>query len=185
MLRKVSIFIPLLLLLAGCTTCKGVKAPSGGGAAPVILDFYDTAPIRPGTSWRVFLKAEDSDSDIHYIAAQLWQPGVGYYPSSFNYIKGAEREGFEGYIFLRTPADRTLLRDTFYLRVLLRDCEGNSSEPVRFTLRFDLKTAYGLQSVPEKWQTAAKRKLGSIQVEIISSQRYNSAEGNSQDRWVP
>jgi hypothetical protein len=175
----------LLLLLAGCTTCKGVKTSSNGGEPPVILDSYDTAPIRPGTSWRVFLKAEDPDDDIHYIAAQLWQPGVGYYPASFNYIEGAEREGFEGYIFLKTPVDRTLLPDTFHLEVLLRDCEGNASEPVRLTLKFDLRSNYAVKPVPEKWQTAAKRKLGSIQVEIISSHRYNSGDGNDRGKFVP
>ena len=185
MLKKVLIVIPLLLFLAGCTTCKGVKSPSNGGEPPVILDSYDTAPIRPGTSWRIFLKAEDPDGDIRYIAAQLQQPGVGYYPASFNYIKGAEREGFEGYIFLRSPADRTLLSDTFHLEILLRDCEGNASEPVRFTLRFDLKADYAIQPVPEKWQRAAKRKLGSIQVEITSSQRYNSNDGDSWGKIIP
>ena len=179
MLKKVSIVIPLILLLAGCTTCRGVaqKTGEGTGEPPVILDSYAAEYIRPGATWRVYLKAKDADGDIHYIAAQLWQAGVGYYPTSFTFSKGDDREGFAGYLILTTPADRRLLPDIFKLEVLLRDCEGNKSESLYIPLNFDLKTNFKTQPVPEKWQAAAQRQLGIIHVDIISSEAYNSNDG--------
>jgi hypothetical protein len=171
--------ILLIVFSAGCTTCKGVTKKSGNkeGVPPVILDSYAAEKIRPGASWRVYLEAQDEDGDIHYIAAQLFQPGVGYYPTSFTYIKGADRAGFAGYIYLNTPADYLLLADNFRLDLILRDCEENRSEPVSLPLRFDNLPSYQPQEVPEKWQRAANDELGVIMVDIISSERYNSNDG--------
>jgi hypothetical protein len=180
MLKKVSIVMPFVLLLAGCTTCRGVatKSAEGEGEPPVILDSYAAEYIRPGATWRVYLKTEDADGDMHYIAAQLWQAGVGYYPTSFTFIKGGDREGFAGYLILTTPADRRLLPDNFKLEVLLRDCEGNKSESLYIPLNFALKTKFRTQPVPEKWQAAAQRQLGIIHLDIISSEAYNSNDGS-------
>ena len=94
---------------------------------PVILDSYAAKSIRPGASWRVYLKAQDADGDIKDIAAVLWQAGVGYYSTDVTVIKGADRKDFAGYLFLFTPADPTLLWDEFKLTLLVRDCQGNKS----------------------------------------------------------
>jgi hypothetical protein len=173
--------ILLIFFSAGCSTCKGVVKKSGNNqdAPPVILDSYAAEKIRPGASWRVYLEAQDEDGDIDYIAAQLFQPGVGYYPTSFTYIKGADREGFAGYIYLNTPADYLLLADNFRLDLVLRDCEENRSETVSLPLRFDNLPSYQPQEVPEKWQSAANNELGAIMVDIMSSERYNSNDGNN------
>ena len=180
MFRKNWIVIFLILLIAGCTTCKGVTKKSGNeeDAAPIILDSYAAEKIRPGASWRVYLEAQDEDGDINYIAAQIFQPGVGYYPTSFTYIKGTDRQGFAGYIYLNTPADNRLLADNFRLELILRDCEQNKSEPVYLPLKFDNLPSYQPQEVPEKWQMAANNRLGAIMVDIMSSERYNSNEGS-------
>jgi hypothetical protein len=96
------------------------------------------------------------------------QPGIGYYPPDFTYIKEADREGFAGYLILRTPTDYDLLQEYVEATLTIQDREGNKSEPVNFTLRFDNKSGFGPQEVPEKWKMAANRKLGTIMVEIRS-----------------
>jgi hypothetical protein len=176
MLKKVSIVIALVLLLAGCATCKDVakKGTDEQGEPPVILDSYASESIRPGANWRVYLKAQDADGDMKYIVAELWQAGVGYYTNNFTYIKGADREGFAGYLVLRTPSDTTLIGDEFILMVLVRDCQGNKAEPIYLPLTFD----YGApQGIPEGWETATNRRLGNILIDIESSHRYNSGAG--------
>ena len=178
MWKKNALVILLLFLLAGCTTCKGVKTGESGDEPPMILDSYAAESVRPGATWRVFLKAQDADGDMHSIITQLVQPGIGYYPPDFTYIKEADREGFAGYLILRTPRDYNLLQEYVEATLTLQDCEGNKSEPVKFTLRFDNKSGFGPQEVPEKWQTAANRKLGTIMVEIRSVVEDNK-EGNS------
>ena len=168
MLKNYLLLIFLIFLISGCTTCKGVKTAPGGGEPPVILDFYGSESVRPGATWKVFLEGTDPDGDIQSIIAQLSQPGIGYYPTDFTYIKGADREGFVGYLILRTPRDYNLLQEYVEVKLSLMDCEGNKSEAVSLTLRFDNKSGYGSQEVPEKWQDADKRKLGTIMVEIRS-----------------
>jgi len=176
MLKKNVLVILLLFLLAGCTACKGVKTGQGGDEPPIILDSYAAESVRPGATWRVFLKAQDADGDMHSIITQVVQPGIGYYPPDFTYIKEADREGFAGYLILRTPKDYWLLQEYVEATLTIQDCEGNKSEPVNFTLRFDNKSGYGPQEVPEKWQTAANRKLGTIMVEIRSIVQDNQGE---------
>ncbi len=176
MLKKNVLVILLLFVLAGCTTCKGVRTGEGGDEPPIILDSYGAESVRPGATWRVFLKVQDVDGDIHSIITQLVQPGIGYYPPDFTYIKGADREGFAGYLILRTPRDFDLLQEYVEATLTIQDCEGNKSEPVNFTLRFDNKSGFGPQEVPEKWQTAANNKLGTIMVEIRSILQDNQGE---------
>jgi hypothetical protein len=132
MLKKNVLVILLIFVLAGCTICKGVKTGEGGDEPPVILDSYAAESVRPGATWRVFLKVQDADGDMHSIITQLVQPGIGYYPPDFTYIKEADREGF----------------------------------------------AFGPQEVPEKWQMAAKRQLGTIMVEIRSILQDTQGESN-------
>jgi len=174
----------LIFLISGCTTCKGVKTAPGGGEPPVILDYYGSESVRPGATWRVFLKAKDPDGDVQSIIAQLSQPGIGYYPTDFTYIKGADREGFAGYLILRTPRDNNLLQEYVEVKLTLIDCVGNKSEPVNLTLRFDNKSEFGPQEVPEKWQGAAKNKLGTIMVEIRSVIKDNES-GDRQRSLIP
>jgi hypothetical protein len=181
MLKEKLFFIFLILLLflvAGCTACKGVKIAQGGDEPPTILDSYAAESVRPGATWRVFLEAKDPDGDMHSIITQLVQPGVGYYPTDFTYIKEADREGFAGYLILRTPPDSWLLQDYIEATLTVQDCEGNKSKPVTLTLRFELKTDFGPQKVPEKWRTAADHKLGTIMVQIRSTLR-DSQDGEN------
>ena len=173
MLKKNVLIIVLLLFLAGCTTCKWAQTGEGGDEPPMIVDSYASESVRPGATWRVFLEVQDADGDIHSIITQLVQPGVGYYPPDFTYIKEADREGFAGYLILPTPNDSWLIQDYVEATLTVQDCEGNKSEPVNFTLRFDYKTDFGPQKVPEKWQMAANNKLGTIMVEIRSTLRDN------------
>jgi hypothetical protein len=177
MRKKNLLVILFLVLVAGCTTCKGVRTAQDGGAPPMILDSYAAESVRPGATWRVFLKGQDPDGDMQSIIAELSQPGIGYYPVDFTYIKGADRESFAGYLILITPRDYDLLQEYVEVKLTLLDCQGNKSEPVKFTLRFDLKSGYGPQEVPERWQGAAERKLGTIMVQIRSVVEDNK-EGN-------
>jgi hypothetical protein len=168
MLKKNVLIILLLLLFAGYITCKVAKASEDGNEPPIVLDSYATESVRPGATWRVFLEAQDADGDIHSIITQLVQPGIGYYSPDFTYIKGVDQEGFAGYLILRTPRDYDLLQEYVEATLTIQDREGNKSEPVNFTLRFDNKSGFGPQEVPEKWKMAANRKLGTIMVEIKS-----------------
>ena len=178
MRKKFLLVLVLTAAIAGCSTCKGVKTPDQD-EPPVILGSYAAEHIRPGANWRVYLKAQDADGDMDAIVVQIWQPGVGYYPTAFTYLEGGNRQGFDGYVFLKTPADGRFLRDQFRLETFVRDCGGNKSETVKLTLRFDNIAGFGALPAPEEWQEAANNELGVIQIQIRSSEEYNSDEGGN------
>jgi hypothetical protein len=176
MLKKFLLVLVLTAAIAGCSTCKGVKTPDQD-EPPVILGSYAAEHIRPGANWRVYLKAQDADGDMDAIVAQIWQPGVGYYPTAFTYLQGGNRQGFAGFVFLKTRPDSRLLRDQFQLEAFVRDCGGNKSETVKLILRFDNREGYGALPAPDEWREAANNELGVIQVQIRSSEEYGSDDG--------
>jgi hypothetical protein len=127
--------------------------------------------IRPGDTWKIFLRAEDPNGDMNDIAAVLWQAGVGTYPTEVTPLKGDDRREFSGYLFLSTPNDSNLMSDQMELTILVRDSQENRSHPIKLPLRFNLGAR---QEVPETWAEADKHRLGALMINIETSQRYSS-----------
>lgn len=157
----------MIWIVWGCATSQHGSTEQGEkGAAPVIIGYYAAEIIRPGATWRVYLHAKDEDGDMKDIASVLEQRGHTSYPTSVTRLKTRQGKEVAGYLFLRTPVDSNLTKDLFTLKVLVRDGQGNRSEPLELALRF----AYGAaEEIPQQWQAMADRRLGSIQVEVKSS----------------
>jgi hypothetical protein len=147
------------------------KIPQGKKGAPTMVGHYAAKAIRPGETWKIFLRAQHADGDMRDIVAVLWQAGVSTYPTDFTRLKGNDRKEFAGYLFLQTPNDSTLISDEMELTILVRDSEGNRSQPIKLPLRFDPGAR---QEVPETWAEADKHRLGALMINIESSHRYNS-----------
>jgi len=167
-----------LLLLSGCAAYQQPGDTIEPGRPPVILATYAPEVIRPGAVWRVYLKATDGDGDMKDIAAVMWQTGFGYYSTDVTRIKQGDAKEVAGYLFLNTPPDPTLLPDRFTLTLVVRDRQGNKSEPVEVRFRFDYVPP---EKLPESWQPVADNRLGGILIDIQSSFRYNlgQPDGNS------
>lgn len=169
------------LLLLGCAAYEKYAglSPNDPDQAPVMVDHYAAAVLRPGQTWRVYLRAQDPDGDMRFIAATLWQTGFGYYSPVFIRVKDEDRQEFAGYVFLNTPArERLLIDDQFELTLVIRDKQGNRSNSVKFPLRFSHRTQQ--ESMPDQWKNTAIKNLGPIGIDIISSFTYN-ARGRSYD----
>jgi len=168
MLKRVLIAIALSLMTWGCgaSTQYGTETQVVNPDAPVIIDYYAAEVIRPGATWRVYLHAKDNDGDMRSIASVLSQTGHRPYPTDITTIDRKNAGEVAGFLFLRTPRDRHLSRDRFTLRVMVRDSQGNRSEPVELPLRFgNVPPA----ETPEKWAKKADQNLGALQIRIRSS----------------
>ena len=143
------------------------------GQPPVILGYYAPEAIRPGTTWKIYLRAEDEDGDMAYIATMLYQSGFGYYSTDYISLEGKDKQKFLGYISLRTPHDRDLILDKFTVEIALRDSKGNQSKIVQLPLTFAYHTQPGM---PTEWQAAAKHRLGGLvtRIQSTSSMREGS-----------
>jgi hypothetical protein len=185
MIRKTWLAIGLSGLLLGCASFRSqtyeTKSQEKPGHAPVIVDYYAPEVMRPGSTWKIFLRAEDKDANMKYISAELWQAGVGDYSTDLSWIKDGDRGELEGYLTMYIPPDQTLIWDQFELRLLIRDSQGKRSEYVKLPLRIDFAQP---ETVPQKWETAANHPLGTIMVDIQSSQRYNSGDDHGHRLWL-
>ena len=134
------------------------------GKPPIILDSYAASKIQPGETWRIFLSGKDNDGDMKDITAMLVEPGNVISPVSFTRIKeDKDRAEFSGYLYLHTPSESSFLGRKFLIKVQIRDRELSRSEAVKLPLTF---ANVPKENIPEKWQTAAKHRLGGIAIDL-------------------
>ena len=166
-----------IVLLLGCAGHPAYESRKRlrEGYPPEILDYHAARVIRPGANWHIYLKFRDSDCDMTYVTADLWQSGVGLHEPSFTPIRETGCREIEGYLALLTPKDPGLVQDRLELKVTVRDRRGLHSRPVNLTLNFDWKSSAKL---PQKWEEAASKRLGIIQINLVSSQSYEGSAGS-------
>ena len=164
MLKRALLTIALSSIVWGCTAFSRTQVVNPD--APVITDYYAAEVISLGATWRVYLHARDRNGDMRDIVCVLAQRGFGTYPASVTRLSEGHREEVAEFLTMTTPVNPNLWRDSFTLRVLVRDAEGNRSERLELPLRFGRGTE---QETPEKWKRVADHNLGSIQVRIRST----------------
>lgn len=173
MIRKILLVLMAASLLVGCGFTwkdEGVP-PRKGGQHPEILSFHADRVIRPGETWKVYLKLRDVDCDMTYVVTDLWQIGAGSYPVSFTPIRDVGCPEVVGYVFLTTPPDRALLWSQYEAKILVRDRQGNHSNSIHLPLNFDWVSA---KRVPPQWQGATVISIGAIPVDIVYTLRSDT-----------
>ena len=165
------ILISLLLVSCGLRWEGQVPGPRDEGSPPQILASYAEQVVRPGETWKVYLRVKDVDCDMTYVITDLWQSGGGSYPVSFTPIKGLPCPELEGYVFLKTPADGDLLWDQFQAKLFVRDRRGNRSNSLQLPLNFDQVLA---KKPPEEWRSDTVVSIGAINIDLINRQEMDS-----------
>ena len=180
--KKIYVLLALCILISGCasfTRCEKIST-SGKGQPPVILDSYAPSKIRPGATWRVYLRAKDPDGDMKQMIQFLARGESGFSKTSYVPLKAEHSAEMSGYFFLRTPspaqADYTRLGYVgLTLRIVLFDCQENKSEYVEFPLRFEYEASHDL---PQEWQDVADRSLGAIMFDLGDLLNKSRGAGN-------
>jgi hypothetical protein len=170
MSRKIPVVLLAASLLFGCGLIWKDEGPlpRQEGRSPEIVSFQAEKVIRPGETWRVYLKLRDVDCDMDYVVTHLWQPGVSAYPVSFTPIRQYVCPEMVGYIFLRTPADRSLIWNQYEAKIVVRDRRGNYSKSINLPLNFDLIDS---KKLPEEWQGQPVVSIGAIMIDLEDTQR--------------
>ena len=180
--KTIYVLLAVCVLISGCasfTRCDKIST-SGEGQPPVILDSYAPSQIRPGSAWRVYLRAKDPDGDMKEMIQVLVRGGNGPFKTTFAPIRAEHSAEMGGFFFLRTPssaqADYTRLGFMgLTLRITIRDCQGNQSEQVEFPLHFTVEPA---QDLPPEWNDVADRSLGAIMFDLGDILNRNRGGGN-------
>ncbi|MFA9435455.1 MAG: hypothetical protein ACERKR_12320, partial [Deltaproteobacteria bacterium] len=153
---------------------------SGKGQPPVILDSYAPSQIRPGATWRVYIRAKDPDGDMKQMIQVLMRGESGPFKTTFAPLKAEHSAEMGGYFFLRTPspAQADYSRLGFMgltLRIVILDCQENKSEYVEFPLHFELEAAPDL---PPEWKDVADSSLGAIMFDLGDMLNKSRGGGN-------
>jgi hypothetical protein len=73
-----------------------------------------------------------------------------------------------GYIFLRTPADRSVVQNQYDAKIFVRDRQGNHSKSLNLPLNFDLIAS---SKLPDEWHGAPVGSIGAITNDLANAQR--------------
>lgn len=164
MYKKLALFISLLFLLAGCAAMDPieVKEQRFGKSIPIISESFASKQIKPGDTWKVYLKASDPDGDMKNIVCVIDQAGKGVYPVSYTKIRVENQKELTGFIYLNTTGIQGLNYVPLTLTVQIEDKAGHFSQPVTFPLFFNNK------STPEKPPQGAfqEKDLGPILIQL-------------------
>ncbi len=148
--------LALAWMAVGAAGCAGLPAPPGPGiaapagspqpSAPVIIQSFASARLRPGDTWRVYLIASDPGGEMENIVSTIQQPGVGTYQASFTPVPSEYGKELNGYISLSTSALDELDGVYLTLTVQIQDRSGAYSQPAEF--RVDLNNLYEQEPPP-------------------------------------
>jgi len=145
------------------------------GHPPIILGYYAPEAIRPGTTWKIYLRAEDKDGNMAYVTATLYQADFGYYATDYTRLEGKDKKECLGYIALKTPSDTKLTLDKFTMEIVFVDSQNYKSKAVQLPLTF----AYLTQTeIPAAWQAAANHPLGELVTRIQSTASLAESSGS-------
>jgi hypothetical protein len=167
--KKMILFMTLLSLIWG-----GMAQ----AASPVITSHFASSDLRPGDTWKIYLKASDPDGDMKNIVATVKQAGVGVHPVSLTRIREANRKELSGYVYLNTMAGSSYSSLTFFnltLTLWVQDRAGNFSDPVEVPLTFGSRVE--AQAIPPGG-AYQEQDLGPVMIFLRTMSAQNEA-GNS------
>jgi hypothetical protein len=122
----------------GCAAFESlaVREEKNGRAVPVIIASFASKQLRPGGTWKVYLKASDPDGDMKRIICLIEQKGIGPYPLSYVDIKEENRRELSGYLYWTTGGISGAIFTEVQLTVQIQDMARHLSGPVSFPLKF-------------------------------------------------
>ena len=142
MIKMIFPGLALILTVSGCATMMDMQAreKTYGKASPVITASFASQELRPGDSWKIYLKASDPDGDMQSVVAVVEQKGLGPYPISYTRLKEGNQKELSGYVFLNTSGpfgDSWLYSYSFTVTIQIKDKAGHVSQPGSFKVSFN------------------------------------------------
>jgi len=167
MLKKLFAVSALLFLITGCASMGSLeeKEQKYGKSIPVITQSFASPNLRPGDTWKVYLKASDPDGDMKNLYATVFQYGKGPYPLSITKIKEGDGRDLSGYFYLNTGSDPGMMFKNLILTVHIQDKAGHFSAPAVFPFAFH---SGSVQQTPPTG-VFLEKDLGPIMVSLRSS----------------
>ncbi len=142
--KRIAAGLVILLLTIGCATLMSFEEREKiyGKEASIITESYASKQMKPGDTWKVYLKASDPNGDMDSIVATVDMAGSGTHPVSHTRIGDGNRKELSGYVSLSTsnPSGYAWLNNlSLTLTIQIKDRVGHFSKPVTFPLAFNYR----------------------------------------------
>lgn len=179
---KIKIFGALCvgIFIIGCANMMSLeeREKSHGKSIPEVREYFASKDLRPGDTWKIYLKAFDPDGDMKYIVATISQPGMGIYPVSYTAISKGHRKELSGYVYLNTGSGHAFTFNGYFfgliLTIQIQDRAGHYSKPVEIPLSFDYRA--GMQGAPPQGDFK-DQDLGPIMIPLRPMSAENTVVG--------
>lgn len=150
---------------------EGGNSPKPGTSAPIIKNSFAVEKGYYGYIWKIYIEAEDPDGDMLRIASVVSQPGYGFYPTDWIYLKPINQKHFKGYLQWNTFSSKThVLREWTQIKLMVSivDKVGNESKVVVFPFEF-ASGVKGLNSYepPPPFNQGILPKVGNIHIDLF------------------
>lgn len=164
---KVTLFMALTavpLVMASCATVGGGKAEPVG-RPPVITHSFAAKEVSHGDGWKVYVKANDPDGDMRYLAYSIRVSGQGGHTSRLGLKKG-DRAEVSGYLNISFPPAQDAWGEwaNLTLTLYVQDSQRNTSDKVTFTTSLSRGVKQG--SLPAPFDIGGLKALGHIWVQL-------------------
>jgi len=151
--------------------------PKPGNHGPIITHAFAVEKGYYGYIWKIYIEAEDPDSEMLRIAAVADQTGYGIYPTDWIYLKSPYRKHFKGYLQWNTfSSNASYLREwtQISLRVSVEDKAGHESNEVVFPFTFQLTPNQYAYKPPAPFDDGDLPRLGYVMVDLYSNDGYGN-----------
>jgi len=150
---------------------EGGNPPKPGTSAPIIKNSFAVEKGPYGYIWKVYIEAEDPDGDMLKIASVVSQPGYGYYPTDWVYLKKPYQKHLNGYLQWNTFSTKThFLREWTQITLLVSivDKAGNESKVIVFPFEFasGVKGLYTYK-LPPPFDQGDLPRIGYIHIDLF------------------
>jgi len=165
------IYFASVLLVALFIAPLGWTQPNPDSKAPIITNAFAVGKGYYGYIWKIYVEAEDPDSDMLRLALVVDEPGYGHYPTDWIYLRPQDRKHFKGYIQWNTFSSQTGYMHEWTqitLKVSVLDKTGNESNAAVFPFVFEsgIPDQYGYK-LPAPFDQGELRRLGYIMIDLV------------------
>ncbi len=149
-----------LLLAIGYAALASAEV--SGQATPIITQSFASQELRPGDTWKIYLKASDAEGKMKNIFVTVRQAGVDY-PISIIRINKENRKDLSGYIYLNTSGVVEIFNlQNLNLSVQIQGQSGDFSPPVVFDVAFNNRY---VQAAPPEG-VFKEQQLGPVMIQL-------------------
>ena len=174
-LKVICLAALLILSIFSLNAPRGKAQSNPEIKGPIITNSFAIDKGQYGTIWKIYLEAEDADTEMVKIAAVVDQPGYGHYPTDFILLDPRYRNHLKGYIQWNTFSSRGSALsegDQITLRVSVIDRAGNESREVAFPFTF-VSGVHGQAKLSSPFDQGDIPRIGHIGIDLIG-QNTNS-----------